>query len=463
MTETEPVPFWRRKRLEAMTETEWDSLCDRCGRCCLTPLKDEATSTVYQSDLGCRLLNPATGSCSDYSNRKALVPGCIQNTPESVATTDTLPPTCGYVRVYRGQDLEWWHPLVSGTFASVAAAGMSAAGRFVDARLAGIVDYHTVDWPRQPATRNPAGNWNKAMFSGVNASVPTPFALDRSVDLDLMAAHCFWLLSNGCNGLAVLDKAGEAASLTCAERIAILDGLKERGVPTSKLLAGIGPASEEDVCRIAEHALALGVRGVILNIAVRERALPPDLLPIALISAIPDRLHLYLSFSGASTVTDVCLTALDAFSAAEPGRLRGIRDETPACNLAKAALDRFGGYPFEVYIAEPSMLAAMIARGAAGLISPSANLLGVHCAGLLRNPKPERAASIQRTIEAVGRVLRPSQMVPGLKALLARHTGTPHWGVVRLPLRPPGRAEREALFRTFDSCGIKLWPAASSQ
>jgi uncharacterized cysteine cluster protein YcgN (CxxCxxCC family) len=143
-------PFWKTKSLAEMTQAEWESLCDGCGRCCLNKLEDEETGKYYYTDIGCRLLDGETCRCRDYPNRQALVDDCERLTPENVSQLGWLPPSCAYRLVAEGRDLYWWHPLVSGDPETVHSAGVSVRGRLQGSETDvpdDQLENHVVRWP----------------------------------------------------------------------------------------------------------------------------------------------------------------------------------------------------------------------------------------------------------------------------------------------------------------------------
>jgi uncharacterized cysteine cluster protein YcgN (CxxCxxCC family) len=122
-------PFWQTKSLEAMSAGEWESLCDRCGRCCMVKLEDEDTAQILKTDIACKLFDEASCSCIAYASRQKKVADCIKLTPQAVREIKWLPSTCAYRLVSEGRPLEPWHPLVSGSYDTVHAAGISMRGR----------------------------------------------------------------------------------------------------------------------------------------------------------------------------------------------------------------------------------------------------------------------------------------------------------------------------------------------
>lgn len=144
-----PGPFWKEKSLDQMSDTEWESLCDGCARCCLNKLEDWDTGEIVWTNVACTLLDGETCRCTDYENRVAKVPDCIQLTAKTVNDLSWLPPTCAYRLIRDGEDLYWWHPLVSGDPDTVHMAGVSVRGRTVPEDGLPLEDYehHVVAWP----------------------------------------------------------------------------------------------------------------------------------------------------------------------------------------------------------------------------------------------------------------------------------------------------------------------------
>jgi len=137
--------FWERYRLKELNREEWEALCDGCGKCCLHKLEDEESGKIYRTNVACRLLDRQSAQCSDYRNRKAFVPDCVQLKPELVTFLDWLPGTCGYRRVDAGLPLPDWHHLISGSRETVHEVGASIRGWTVSEVDAGDLEHHILD------------------------------------------------------------------------------------------------------------------------------------------------------------------------------------------------------------------------------------------------------------------------------------------------------------------------------
>ena len=114
-----------------MSQAEWESLCDGCGRCCLVKLEDEETGDIALTDIACRLLDNQRCKCKQYDMRHEIVADCVRLTPQNISQLKWMPKSCAYRLLAEGKDLAWWHPLISGNKETVHQAGISIQGKTV--------------------------------------------------------------------------------------------------------------------------------------------------------------------------------------------------------------------------------------------------------------------------------------------------------------------------------------------
>lgn len=148
------TPFWQKKPMDKLTREEWESLCARCGRCCLNKVEYD-DGEIHFTNVACRLLDLQSCACANYSQRKEWVPDCISLTWKTLRFYKYLPKECAYRLLAEGKELPHWHPLISNSPETVHDAGQSIRGKCVSESEAGDLENHIITWesPHIPRRR----------------------------------------------------------------------------------------------------------------------------------------------------------------------------------------------------------------------------------------------------------------------------------------------------------------------
>lgn len=98
---------------------------------------------------------------------------------------------------------------------------------------------------------------------GVMPAITTCFDEKLRVDHGFATSHVQWLLGNGCTGIIALGSLGEAATLTFAEKEAILRNLvaAAKGAP---VVGAISALSTDEAVELAKAAEAAGCSGLMV-------------------------------------------------------------------------------------------------------------------------------------------------------------------------------------------------------
>lgn len=302
-----------------------------------------------------------------------------------------------------------------------------------------------------------------ALYGGVNAAVLTAMRDDLAVDLDRMAKHCQWLLHNGCNGLAVLGTTGEANSLGIDERMALLEGLAARGIPPSVMLPGCGTTALTDTVKLTRHAEQAGCRGVLMLPPFYYKNPSDDGLYAyysEVIQRVGGNIKIYLYHIPQQSAVPLGVELIARLLKAYPGKVKGIKDSSGDFANTKAYVDHFARHGFEVYAGDDGALHALLQEGGAGCITAAANVGSAVSATVYANWDRKVGAEAQITLSAIRKAVTIVSPIPGLKTLVARHTGDAGWNNLRPPHLRLSAETAAKLFAEFDACGLKLAAAA---
>jgi len=295
-------------------------------------------------------------------------------------------------------------------------------------------------------------------FSGVLVPVLTPFTPSGDPDLGRFVAFCRWLLDQGAGGLSVFGTTSEANSMSGPERMALLDGLIEAGIPPGKLMPGTGACSITEAATLVRHAVGHGCGGVLLLPPFYYKGVSDDGI-FAFVSAVIDKvasaaLRIYLYHIPPVAQVGYSLDLVGRLIKAYRETVVGLKDSSGDWNNTAAMLERFPG--FAVFPGSEIFLLDALRKGGAGCITASGNVNVPGIRKVYENWRGPQAEALQAEISALRKALQAYPMIPALKRIVAHFHKDPDWATVRPPLVALEQAQSATLIADLGTLGLTL-------
>lgn len=300
------------------------------------------------------------------------------------------------------------------------------------------------------------------IMKGVNAAVLTPLLEDLSPDYPRMAAHCKWLLANGCDGLGVLGTTGEATSFGISERMKILEEMAAAGVPMIKAMPGTGTAAIPDTVELTRHAVGMDVGGVLMLPPFYYKGVSDEGVFAAyseVIERVGDsRLRVYIYHFPQMTAVPISMDVIGRLIERYPDTVVGVKDSSGDLDAMLAMVERFPG--FAVFPGSESVFLKVLQAGGAGCITAGSNVVSapaqrVYAAWTQKGEVDEEANAI---LQAVREIISSYGLFAPLKAIMARHADCAGWETIRPPLMALSAEDRQTVYDAMDGTGYTLPP-----
>lgn len=287
---------------------------------------------------------------------------------------------------------------------------------------------------------------------GVFCAALTPLDADLAPDHTVFVQHCRYLLSEGCDGIALLGTTGEANSFSGAERKALLEAAVGAGIAPSQLLPGTGVPALTETVDLTRHALSLGATTVVMLPPFYYKDISDDGLYASyseVVQRVADpRLKIVLYHIPQMSHQPIPHAVIARLCAAYPATIIGIKDSSGDFANMTAMIEKFEG--FAVLAGADPLLLPLLKKGGAGCITATSNLMARDLAYVFRHFEDGDAAldaAQQRIVKARERASMFPQIAT-LKALLAQQTGHTAWHRLRPPLAPLSHENVDKLLAT---------------
>jgi len=274
------------------------------------------------------------------------------------------------------------------------------------------------------------------LSNGVYTANLTPLKADYSIDFELLVEHCQYLLDHGSTGLAILGTTGEANSFSLKERKEILERTIQGGIPASKLMVGTGCCSLPETIELTQHAINLGVGGILMLPPFYYKSVDDSGLikyldeVIARVGSDDLRIYLYHfpKMSGISFSVDIVRKLKEKY----PQVIVGMKDSTGDLENTKKYIDAFPD--MQIFPGTEALLLDGLQAGGAGCISATCNVFSPFAGRVYeKHVAGENVEELQKQLTEKRMVFQGLPFSGALKSYLARVNDDHRWKTVRPP------------------------------
>ncbi len=297
-------------------------------------------------------------------------------------------------------------------------------------------------------------------LKGIWVPVLSPQNEDCSIDMDRLFDHIDWLFSHQIHGIVLFGTNGEATSFSVAERKAVLEGIRNKGIQNEKVMVGTGCSALTDTVDLSIHALALGYthhlilppfyykqptqEGLINNYSEIIQRVGQDAFKVYLYN--------FPQLSGISLDGELVGHLVEKY----PHNVVGYKDSSGNWNQTIEIMER--NPDIIMFPGSEIFLSRVLELGGAGVITGTGNVNP----GMVKKTydafynEPEAAALLQEKINQFRTAVQKYPLIGALKHLMAHYRQDHQWLNLRPPLMPLSESEGAALIDSIDGIDFSL-------
>ena len=289
------------------------------------------------------------------------------------------------------------------------------------------------------------------MFFGSIPALVTPFAAGR-VEEALFRVFVAWQIEQGSDGLVPCGTTGEAATLTDAEHIRLIEIAVEVAAGKVPVIAGCGSNNTAHAVELTRRAQAAGASAALHVPPYYNR--PNQEGIYAHLAAVAEvGIPIILYNVPARTITDIAVETMAKLARLE--NVVGVKDATG--NLARVSAQRDAcGSDFIQLSGNDDMALGFNAMGGLGCISVTANVAPMFCHQFqeaMRDADWPRALELQDQLFPLHAALF-SDASPGPVKYALNRVRPDFPAELRLPMTPPSDASRRAVDAALEHAGL---------